>query len=195
MQDYYSLIKEDIRKRLSSGRYYHSVCVSESCVKLAEKYGGDVSKALIAGIGHDVFKELPREQMLAFLKSENIVLSDIELNAPKLWHAIGGAAYLKKQYELSDDIVSAVRYHTTGKTGMTLLEKILYTADFISEDRDYNGVDTVRKLADISLESAMAEGLRFTVEDLSRKGVPIHPDTFEAYNEIMLEINTDERKN
>ena len=187
MNGVYEKIDEDIKNRLSQHRYYHSVCVAKAAKHLAEKYGGDPVKAEIAGIGHDVFKELSREEMFSFLDTVSISLTEIEKSAPKLWHAIGGAEYLRRTYNLPDDIITAVRYHTTGRTGMSLLEKILYVADFISADRDYEGVENMRERAEISLESAMEEGLRFTVEELSVKCVPIHPDTFEAYNEITLE--------
>lgn len=192
MTNLYTLIDADIKNRLSDKRYRHSVCVSQACGRLADKYGYDRDKAILSGIGHDVLKELPEEETLALFKDNRIELTPIELAAPKLWHAIAGAVYLKKMYGIEDEIVSAVRYHTTGKTGMTLLQKILYIADFISEDRDYDGVEEMRRRADISLENAMYEGLRFTVYELSEKGRPIHPDTFEAYNEIMLEFINNE---
>ena len=110
----------------------------------------------------------------------------MEKSAPKLWHSIAGARYLKNVYGLEDEIISAVRYHTTGRENMTLGEKILFVADFISLDRSYNGVEDMRKRAEISLESAMEEGLRFTIEELAAKCLPIHPDTVACYNEILL---------
>lgn len=180
------LLMKDIRERLSDFRYIHSLEVAKSCHYLAEKYGFDKEKAYLAGLSHDVLKELGKNEMLKFFENENFILSDVEKNAPKLWHAIAGALYLRKKYFLSEDIISAVRYHTTGKEDMTLLEKILFTADFISADRDYPGVDDMRRRAEVSLEYAMEEGLRFTIEDLAKECRPIHPDTLSCYNEIIL---------
>lgn len=181
-----ALIK-DIRERLSDFRYIHSLAVAESAGYLAEKYGFSKETAITAGLAHDVLKELTKEEFLKFFREENIVLSEVEKTAPKLWHAMAGAEYLKKNYGFSDDIITAVRYHTTGRAGMGLLEKILFIADFISADRSYNGVEDMRKRAEISLEYAMEEGLRFTIEDLARECKPIHPDTVACYNEILIQ--------
>lgn len=182
------LIK-DIRARLSDYRYGHSLNVAKAAVMLAEKYGGDRDKAYMAGLGHDVLKEQPRDEALKFFSDENIELTEIEQGAPKLWHAISGARYLKKNYGFTDDMCDAVRYHTTGRKDMTQLDKILFIADFISADRDYPGVDEMRKRAEVSLEYAMQEGLRFTINELSEKCVPIHPDTLACYNETIMNMN------
>ncbi len=178
---------KDIRERLSDFRYNHSLEVAKSAVYLAEKYGYDKETAYTAGLAHDVLKELSREDFSAFFEKENIILSDVEKTAPKLWHAMAGAVYLQKRYGFSDEIITAVRYHTTGREGMSLLEKILFIADFISADRSYNGVEDMRKRAEISLEYAMEEGLRFTIEDLARECRLIHPDTLSCYNEIICQ--------
>ncbi len=178
---------KDIRERLSDFRYTHSIEVAESAKQLAEKYGFDKEAAYTAGLGHDVLKELSREEFLAFFEKEEITLSEVEKTAMKLWHAIAGARYLEKKYGFSEDIITAVRYHTTGREGMSLLEKIIFIADFISADRNYNGVEDMRKRAEESLEYAMEEGLRFTIEDLARECRPIHPDTISCYNEIVCQ--------
>lgn len=178
---------EDVRNHLSDYRYTHSVEVAKSAAELAERFGGDVNKAALAGYAHDILKEQSRFETLDLFVANGVKLTKVEMNAPKLWHAMAGAVYLQKKYGLDDDIISAVRYHTTGKAGMTQLEKILFVADFISADRDYNGVEEMRERAKISLEFAMEEGLRFTINELSEKCLPIHPDTVSCYNEIVLE--------
>lgn len=182
-------VLKDIRERLSDFRYVHSLEVAKSAKELANKYGCDPEKAYIAGLSHDVLKELSKEEFKEFFENENISLTAVEKSAPKLWHAMAGAEYLKKVYDLGDDIISAVRYHTTGKENMNKLQKILFVADFISEDRSYNGVEDMRERAKISLECAMEEGLRFTIEELASNCRPIHPDTLSCYNEILLEKN------
>lgn len=181
------LILKDIRERLSDFRYTHSLEVARSAERLAEKYGCDKEKAYLAGLSHDVLKEMKKEEFLAFFEENNIKLSDVERNAPKLWHAMAGAEYLRHKYGFSEDIISAVRYHTTGKEDMNTLEKILFVADFISLDRNYPGVDDMRRRAEISLEYTMEEGLRFTIEDLAKECKPIHPDTVACYNRIVTE--------
>lgn len=180
----------DIRSHLGDYRYVHSLNVAASAKTLAEKYGGNPDICYVAGLLHDVLKEQPRDEAEAFFKDNGVELSPVEANAQKLWHAMAGAVYIKKNYpELPAEIADAVRYHTTGKANMTLTEKILFTADFISADRDYPGADDMRRRAEVSLECAMTEGLRFTVAELSEKCVPIHPDTVDAYNYILLNRN------
>ena len=97
--------------------------------------------------------------------------------------------YKRQEYELGiedEDILNAVRYHTTARKGMTTLEKVIYIADFISAERDYPGVDELRRASRESLERVMLEGLSFSMCDLSKRKMLIHPNTFEAYNEILL---------
>ncbi len=178
---------KDIRNRLSDFRYTHSLEVADSAKHLADKYGFDTEKAYIAGLAHDVLKELAREEYAEFFRCEGIVLSPVEKKAPKLWHAIAGARYLEKKYGFDEEIITSVRYHTTGRENMSLLEKIIFVADFISADRSYNGVEDMRKRAEASLEYCMEEGLRFTIEELAKENRPIHPDTVACYNEIVIQ--------
>lgn len=176
-----------IRPLLSDGRFYHSQCVSRRAGELAEQYGADQDKAQIAGILHDIMKDIPKEKQRALMKKYGIILTPIEENAPKLWHAMLGAAYLKNEKIISDpEILDAVRYHTTGRVGMTLLDQIIFVSDFISDDRDYKGVEQLRKAAEKDLDETLLEGMVFTIRELSEMCAPIHPDTIAAYNEIVL---------
>lgn len=182
-----TILLEDIRARLSDHRYHHSLCVAECAEALARKYGADPEKARLAGLAHDVLKEQKKKDTLTFFAMNGVLLTPVEAAAPKLWHAMAGEIYLRRTYAPEEEILSAVRYHTTGKADMTLLEKILFVADFISADRDYPGVEDMRLRAEHSLESAMEEGLRFTIEELAREDRPIHPDTLAAYNQILTQ--------
>lgn len=176
-----------LQQKLTQKRYHHSLCVADEAVRLAEKYGCDSEKAFYAGLLHDILKDTPGKEQLQIMRELGIIPTEIERSAPKLWHAMAGSAYLQNVFGIAEDIVSAVRYHTTAKPGMTLLEKVLYLADYTSADREYDGVDEMRRAVDISIAAAMRVALRFTIEDLSAKYLPIHPDTFMAYNEIMLQ--------
>ena len=181
---------QHIRERLSDYRFRHSVNVSKESVRLAERYGGDVEKAELAGLLHDVMKDAGKKEQLDIIEKYGVKLNEVEQQAPKLWHAIAGAVYVKKVLRIRDkDIVNAVRYHTTARAGMTLLEKIVFIADYTSEDRDYKGVEKMRKASNVSLENAMEEALAFDIEERADEHTAIHPDTFEAYNEIMLGRN------
>ncbi len=183
-QSYIDLIKS----KLSPYRFNHSVEVAKSAVYLAEKYGGDSEKMYVAGLLHDVLKEADRDETFYYVDKYVIPLTVLEEVTPKLWHAIVGAEFIKNELGIDDDeIITAVRYHTTGRKNMTLGEKILFIADFISADRDYNVADEMRERAEKCLECAMDMGLSFTIADLVEHGRPVHPDTVDAYNDIKLQ--------
>ena len=179
--------KKIIKSMMSENRYNHCVNVSKEAVKLAKRYGGDEEKAAVAGILHDITKEMPKEEQLQIMLDSGIILDDIQKKAPKLWHGISGSVYIKKHFGIEDeDILNAICYHTTGRAGMSLLEKIIFVADFTSEERTYKGVATMRKKSRKSLEDAMLYGFKFTFSDLSSRELAIHPDELACYNEIVL---------
>ncbi len=177
---------EIIRGRESPARFRHSLAVADEAVRLAEKYGADPAKARTAGILHDIFKDAGKQAQLQIFRDFAILLDNVEKQAPKLWHAIAGAAFIEHILHVEDaDIIAAVRYHTTARAGMSLLEKVLFLADFTSADRDYPDVDEMRRRVDVSMESAMTYALGYTICDLVEKKAAIHPDTLAAYNELM----------
>ena len=183
LNEYKSLLKN----RLNEKRYHHSLCVADEAKFLAVKYGADPEKAFTAGLLHDITKNAPTEEHLKLFKDYNIELSDIEKSSEKLWHAVSGAVYVKFVLGINDEeIISAIRYHTTAKQDMTLLEKVLYIADFTSLDRDYDDIDVIRALSRESLDKAMKYALSYTINELVDKGVAIHNDTFFAYNQSVI---------
>lgn len=186
----------DLCARLDDYRLTHSLNVADTCLQLAQIYGANEEKAYYTGLLHDIFKNESKEKLLAFFEENGIVLTACERNAPKLWHAMAGSVYLQKTYGLDADMIAAVRYHTTGRADMSLLEKIVFCADFISEERDYPGVDDMRERVTISLEYCMEEGLRFTIDELVNDLCPVHPDTIHAFNDIcLLKRSPTERRN
>ena len=173
--------------RLSEYRRVHSLNVSAEAVRFAEKYGGDVEKARLAGLLHDVTKETDTQQQLKIIENGGIILTEVEKNSPKLWHAISGACYIRDVLGIDDeDIFNSVRYHTTARAGMSQLEKIIFLADFTSAERSYPDIDVIRRYAEESLEDGMLYGLRFTIGRLADRGASISPDAIDAYNEIVL---------
>ena len=178
---------QHIRELLSDYRFRHSVNVSKEAVRLARKYGGDVARAELAGLLHDVMKDTDKKEQLALIEKYGVKLNAVERNAPKLWHAIAGSVYVRRILKINDDdICNAIRYHTTARAGMSLLEKIIFIADYTSEERDYKGVEKMRKAANSSLEDAMEEALAYGIQIRADEHTAIHPDTFAAYNETML---------
>ena len=180
-------IIELIRSKLELRRFQHSLNVAESARYLAEKYGADADKAYTAGLLHDVMKNSSPEEQLAVITEVGIELLPEERANRKLWHAIAGAAYIRKVMGIDDrELYLAVRYHTTGRANMTLLEKIVYLADYISAERDYKDVDVMRKLCDESMDEAVLYALEFGIPDLVRRGSVIHPDSLDFYNEAVM---------
>lgn len=185
---YMKLIKE----RLSDYRFYHSVCVAESAVQLAKRFGADEEKARVAGILHDVMKEETKENQLAVIEKAGMKMTELEKKNKKVYHQMSGAAYVKEELGITDDeIINAIRYHTTGRRSMSLLEKIIYLADFISADRDYEDVDVMRCKVEEGMEEGMLYAFRYTIVDLVNQCKEIHPDTLDAYNWVIEE--TEER--
>lgn len=182
--------KQLLKIKLSEKRYKHSLFVADEAVRLSLIYGGNSEKAYLAGLLHDIMKDASGDVQLQTLNEFGIILTNVEKSTPKLWHAMSGAVYVEKVLNINDnEILSAIRYHTTAKTNMTLLEKLIYLADFTSMDRDYNGVEEMRRAVNVNLDKAMYIGLSFTISDLASHGNPIHPDTVDAYNEIVIGIN------
>ena len=180
-------IIELIRSKLELRRFQHSLNVAESARYLAEKYDGDADKAYTAGLLHDVMKNSSPEEQLGVMTEAGIELLPEECANKKLWHAIAGAAYIKNVMGIDDrEIYKAVRYHTTGRAGMSLLEKIVYLADYISAERNYKDVDVMRKLCDESMDEAVLYALEFGIPDLVRRGNVIHPDSVDLYNEVVI---------
>lgn len=178
----------EVRKNLGDYRFIHSLGVAKSAVELAERFGADKQKAYTAGLLHDIMKDKTPDELLDMIENKYAAsLSEVERSNHKLFHAIAGALYVENELGVTDrEIINAIRFHTTGRKNMTLLEKVIYIADYISEDRNYDGVDRMREKAKISLETAMEEGLQFSIIELSQNLLPIHPDSIDAYNEIIM---------
>ncbi len=175
-----------LRSKLDDYRYIHSLGVAKSAKELAALYGADEEKAYTAGLLHDVMKNASPDEQLQIMEKADIMLSPCEKLNQKLWHAIAGAAFLKTELNITDEeIISAVRWHTTGKAGMTTLEKTVYLADFISEDRTYPDVDEVRRLARISLESAIVYTQKYCIQKLLSQNMIIDPSSVECYNDLV----------
>lgn len=180
--------KKIIKERMGKKRCVHSLNVAKAAQQLAIQYGADVEKAKIAGILHDITKEMPYDEQLQIIESNGIILDKVQKFSPKTWHAISGSVLIEKELGINDeDILNAVRFHTSGRANMSLLEKVIFVADFIGEERDYKGVDVMRSKAKKSLEDAMLYGVSFTIKDLSEKQCAIDMNTLALYNELIID--------
>ena len=162
-------------------------CESEA-VLLAKHWGELPERAATAGILHDITKKLNLDEQLKLCEKYGIMLSNAELAHPRILHAITGAAMAKELFGVSDAIAEAIRWHTTGKPDMTLLEKIVYLADYIEPTRDFPGVDGPRELAYKDIDRAMALALENTLEELRELGTEPFEDTVEAYEWYSREL-------
>ena len=172
---------------LGKGRRRHSLCVAEQAVRLARRYGADPEQAEIAGLLHDVAKEFSIEQKQRLLREFGVYLDDVTRRLPTLWHAVLGAAYAKQRLGVREpEVLSAIRYHTTGRAGMTLLEKVIYIADYTSADRTYPDADNMRRIVEEDLDAALREALRYTLLKQVESRQPVHPDSLAAYNELII---------
>lgn len=182
----YEEYEQEAKRRLTEKRFAHSQCVAACGAALAEKYGADPEKARLAGILHDIMKDTGEEEQLKIMEQFGIMLSQAQRHNPKLWHALSGAAYVEYVLGVGDrEVVEAIACHTGGKSGMGLLDKVLFVADYISADRDYPGVERMRELARSSLEEAMVEGIAFTVAEKTGERQTLDPQSICAYNEAL----------
>lgn len=183
------LCNEEMRKsilsRLQGYRYEHSLGVERAAIMLAEKYGEDPEKAGTAGILHDITKYLSPQEQLNLCEKYGIIPCTVEKSEPKMLHGKTAAAIARVEYGAPEDVCEAIACHTTGKHGMTLLDKILYLADYIEETRDFPGVEKARELARLSLDRALLYCYDQTLTELIARGKLIHSDTIGAYNDMI----------
>ena len=177
--EYEKLIKE----RLSKKRFIHSINVAGECFKLAKRWGADEKRCYLAGLLHDIMKEESSEKQKQYAADCGLSPDPAEIAAKPLWHGLAGAYYVREKLNIEDDeIASAIRYHTVGCARMTLMEKIVYLGDMISDERDYKGVEKMREYCYKDLNLAMSVALIYQIQSVSGKCSQIPLSTFEAYN-------------
>lgn len=173
------------KARLSKERFYHTACVAKAAEQLAGRHGVDVQKALVAAWLHDILKEADPRDLLQRIKGSDIMNASQIMRIPSVWHAYAGGLYVGRELGLEDDIANAVMMHTTGRAGMTALEKVILLADYTSADRTFKGVDEVRELANISLDKACAAAIRNGIIHVCKAGKPIDIHSVYAYNDLI----------
>lgn len=173
------------KKRLSAKRYQHTLNVRRMAVKLAKRWGADPEKAALAALLHDTAKELPREEMLQIL-NDNAIMAENAQNRPSpVWHGICAAILAQTQWGVEDEeVLSAIRCHTTGKPGMSLLDEIVFLADMTSAERDYPEVDYLRKLEKKDIHQAIREALEMNLHWLEESGRPVDEETRAALEDL-----------
>ena len=180
-------ILEDVKNTLSEKRYIHSIGVMKQAEYLAKKYGQDVEIAKAVGIAHDIAKELTEEEKIKYVEENKIEIDEIEKINIGLLHAKIGADICKKKYNFTEEMQNAIKYHTTGNENMDTLAKIIFVADKTEENRKYDDLQTVQKLADEDLDKCILYILDYMLVDNVKKQKLIHPDSIKIRNKILIE--------
>ncbi len=168
---------------LGKKRFNHSKAVAKEAKKLALLYNCPSDLANLAGLAHDICKEISYEEMLELIGKSDIIWGEEVLNTNEVLHGIAGAEFLFYNMGVYNlDVLNAVRYHTIGRKAMSTLEKLIYVADLISEDRKYDDLETMRNHGYTSLDDGMKYALGYIIKDLVDRGISISKDTCEAYN-------------
>lgn len=184
MENIISIIQKDLKHKLDEHRYVHTIGVMYTAASLAMRYGCDINKAMIAGVLHDCAKCIPSDKKIKLCKKYNIRMTDVEQRNPFLLHAKLGAFIAAKEYNINDnEIISAILNHTTGKPSMSLLEKIVFVADYIEPQRNKaEHLDILRKTAFEDIDKTVAMILSDTLNYLNNVSGDIDPVTQVAYD-------------
>lgn len=173
---------ELVKRQLKESRYDHTVRVMETAIDLAAHYRVDQKQTELAAIFHDYAKYRDVEEMKRLILSSDLP-RDLLHYHPELWHGPVGSILVKQELGIQDEgILSAIRWHTTGKPCMHMIEKIIFIADYIEPGRNFPGLEQVRREAKQSLDKACLMTLRNTISYLIKQQQQLYPDTIHAYN-------------
>jgi predicted HD superfamily hydrolase involved in NAD metabolism len=177
-----------VKQQLTEHRYQHTLGVMETAIALAKQYGADEKKAEIAAIFHDYAKFRPKDEMREIIISQGFPKDLLAFNG-ELWHAPVGTYLVEREAGITDhDVLDAIRYHTSGRPGMSLLEKIIYLSDYIEPGRHFPGVEEVRAMAKENLDKALMKAVQNTILFLMKKNQAVYPDSFYTYNDLVNKL-------
>ena len=184
-------LQKKIKEELSEDRYEHTIGVMYTAESLAMRYGVDMTKAAVAGLLHDCAKCIPNAQKLKMCKKNGIEITDMEVKNPSLLHAKLGAYLAEEMYGVDDpEILSAIKWHTTGKPDMSMMDIIIYMADYIEPNRDKApNLREIRKLCFENIEEALYQVLEGTLSYLGNHPEMIDPMTKISYDFYKWKLN------
>lgn len=176
-------LKKEMKKEMDDSRFEHTLGVMYTSAALAMRYGYDLDKAMLAGLMHDCAKCMPNAKKLKMAEKNHLEITDLERKNPFMLHAKLGALLAQKKYDIDDEeILSAIRWHTTGRPDMTLLDKIVYVADYIEPKRDKApNLKEIRKMAFEDINQALLKILEDTLGYLGDSTDSVDPMTRETY--------------
>lgn len=175
-------LREKSYAHLNPKRVEHVRSTELEAVRLATRWGCDQEDAAEAAILHDITKKLNMEEQLLLCEKYGIIADGIEMTEVKLFHAKTGAALSRDLFGINDAVYDAILWHTTGKPDMSLLEKIIYLADYIEPCRTFEGVNEMRRLAYSDIDAALEMGLKLSLDDLKARGKVPHPRSQGAFD-------------
>lgn len=177
-------LMQAVQMRMSERRFKHVLGVEETAIALAERFGESPEKASIAALTHDYAKERSDEEFqLAIERGNYDNKAELLKYGNSIWHGLVGADFVARELIITDEtILNAIRLHTTGAAEMSLLDKIIYVADYIEPGRDFPGVEDARVIAFSDLDQAVAFETKHTLAHLIEKETPVYPKTIETYN-------------
>lgn len=178
----YEELYEDIKNMLSEERFNHSERVVKRAIEYAKIYNVDIEMVKLVAISHDIAKELSEEENQKYISKYNIKLDDIEKVNKSLLHAKIGAYICKEKYGFTEDMVNSVRYHTTGRENMSILEKIIYLADATEEGREEYKVSEYVDLIKKDIDRGIVKISKMVINKLLKNDKLIHLDTIKCYN-------------
>lgn len=175
-------IQEYLKENLSEKRYKHSIGVMKKAEELAKIYNVGIEEAKLAGLAHDIAKEMSKEEHIKYAQDNNIKLSEEDKAVTAVLHAIIGADICKNKYGFTKRMQNAIKYHSTGREAMNMLEKIIFVADKIEENRNFEGIEQIRQLAVNNIDEAVKYFLDYTIEKCKKQKLPIHTESIKARN-------------
>ncbi len=170
-------LEQVVIRLLKKNRVNHVLGCRDTAVALAKHWGADETDAARAGILHDITKALDGPLQLTLCAEYGTILSDFGKKYPKTLHALTGALVAERIFGENEAVVTAIRHHTTGRANMSLLEKIIYVADYMEPNRAFPGVEKLRELAFSNIDAALKLGLEMTLEHLVRQGSEVSPES------------------
>lgn len=183
--------EEKLIKDIGKKRYLHSLRVMDTAITLGEKYNVDLEKIKIAAILHDCAKFKDQANLLKMASKFDIILDSVMKNNLDLIHGPLGSKIAEKDYGIKDkEILDAIKYHTTGREDMTMIDKIIYISDFIEPKRSFANLDKIRKKAFENIDTSILLAMEYTIKFLIETERLIHLDTIKARNKLRISLKT-----
>lgn len=187
-------VLQALEERLKKSRFHHTLRVTDMAMSIAKVCGLSVEKAEIAGLFHDLAKNLSHDELLDYIKTYDVELDELVMRNLYLAHGMVAAEIAYRDYGIEDqDIIQAIAYHTIGGVQLSALAKVIYVADYIEPKRNFEGVEAIREVA---LSGALDEALLMTIENqmtfLLKGHREIHPNALQMRNELVRQLKKSE---